>query len=220
MLGFTEETLLPQLNDYLFNRLYNCDFVDIAPFALARALNYNIMVLDTDTRGSFTESVFSPTEPTFDTIAIHRRGEHYNGIGCVIAAPPLFPSINTVSMCSTDNTCQASQQKISYDRSTLQAIRGSIACPVTRKLRKNLFHNHVWGQHHGCPQSVCRAHDCPKIPSRQIQVRVESRSEIMRNETGITWANLVVLVDSCPVADSNICQGPSYDPPGLAVDPP
>ena len=44
MLGFTEETLLPQLNDYLFCKLYDSDFVDIAYFALARDLNHNIMV--------------------------------------------------------------------------------------------------------------------------------------------------------------------------------
>ena len=67
MLGFTEESLLSQLNDYLYKMLFVSDLVDIVPFAL----NLNIRVLDTNALGLFIESVFSPIEPTLDTIAIH-----------------------------------------------------------------------------------------------------------------------------------------------------
>ena len=125
----------------------------------------------------------------------------------MIVPPPVI--IAGVSTCNTIDADQLVQQRISYDRSTLMAIQGSTACPVPKKLRKNLFHNHIWGQHHGCPPSGCLVLDCPKISSSRIQVRVETRAETKRNQTGITWANLVVLTDTYAVADSFIAEPPS-----------
>ncbi len=65
--GFTKESLFEEVHTYIYDRHFNCDFVDLAPIVIAKILDVDIRILDTNRNGEVTEhiiqSAISPPKP-------------------------------------------------------------------------------------------------------------------------------------------------------------
>ncbi len=74
--------------NYIVNRTYNSDFGDMVPLILARVYCTNITILDTARSSSVTIHSVCPRNQSSTTIAVHRIGDHYNGIVSKHLVPP------------------------------------------------------------------------------------------------------------------------------------
>ena len=79
-LGFSDNSLVNQMEAYVHQKRYDSDFGDIVPHILARALGLNIIILDTNVNDVVTVSTFMPCVASHNSITIQCKGLHYNGI--------------------------------------------------------------------------------------------------------------------------------------------
>ncbi len=86
-------TLIQQMNDYIVYRVYNSDFGDLVPLILARVYCTNITILDTARSGLVTTHTVWPRVETSLSIAVQRKGDHYNGI----VSKHIMPSTESLS---------------------------------------------------------------------------------------------------------------------------
>ena len=81
---------------YIHERDFNLDFVDLALLIIARLLKINLLILDTKHLGCVTKHLFeSPTAST-NTITLHHRRNHYNGITALMK-DPYHPSMGLLT---------------------------------------------------------------------------------------------------------------------------
>ena len=76
----SNENLLLLLSKYLLHKNYDTSFGDILPTVIANALRINLIILD-QIGNVFNKIKILPTDVTSNvTVAIHRTGDHYNGL--------------------------------------------------------------------------------------------------------------------------------------------
>ncbi len=95
VLGFSEDSLLWQMNSYINHKNNDTEFGDFVPIILTKQLKITIKILDTSASGHVHQHELSPNDGLSLSITIHWRGNHFNGIICAnTQAPHPLPLTN------------------------------------------------------------------------------------------------------------------------------
>ncbi len=167
--GISAIDIKSEMNDYIYLQLYNSNFSDLVPLIIARVLDINVLVLDTDRSGNYKSHLFEAQLKTTTNLALQRIGDHYNAIvtARTVSIPaPLRPCASTTTHraeSSTNNhsvmpippqSCNTKEapppvnvnemtptklSRFTYDRDTPLSLNDQRACHLTRKLRKSLI---------------------------------------------------------------------------------
>ncbi len=177
--GFTKESLHKEIHSYIFDKYFNSNFVDLAPIVIAKILDIDLRILNTDRVGKVIihniQSSSLPS-PSSQPLILHRRGDHYNGIVINHMTPPVknpllkhtpceipqddqlpfpwsldpLPPVTPVLLPQFVDKPGMHNEKIAMSRESLIELRNAMPCNVNRKLRKTLLSLGIWEQHYGC----------------------------------------------------------------------
>ncbi len=86
--GLSVPKILSQLEKYIHERKYNSDFGDLVPLIITQVLSVNLLVLDTDCSETVKQHLFEAFPLSTNQIAVHRCGEHYNGLTMLVYPVP------------------------------------------------------------------------------------------------------------------------------------
>ena len=132
--GMSSLKMVEEMEKYIYDRVFNLDFVDLAPLIIARLLKINILILDTDHLGCVTKHFLEPPIATTNTISLQRRGDHYNGIIALwrdlypMAPPaPIYEKQDIDDIVSNPVRTESSEPScLQYTRQSLLDIRGTM----------------------------------------------------------------------------------------------
>ena len=119
-----KEEIDRQLSLYLLDKRYNLDIVDVIPAVISNILDVTLKIINEQTNNTCDVIDVYPIQATNGVLAVHRFGDHYNGIVRARNSLPLH-------------------QRTTYTREELgQFNKSNLRLP--RKLRKTLIKKKIW----------------------------------------------------------------------------
>ena len=124
LIDLEKEEIDRQLSLYLLDIRYNLDIVDVIPAVISNILDVTLKIINEQTNNTCDVIDVYPIQATNGVLAVHRLGDHYNGIVRALNSLPLH-------------------QRTTYTREELgQFNKSNLRLP--RKLRKTLIKKKIW----------------------------------------------------------------------------
>ena len=89
LIDLEKEEIDRQLSLYLLDKRYNLDIVDVIPPIISNILDVTLKIINEQTNNTCDVIDVYPVHATNGVLAVHRFGDHYNGIVRVLNSLPL-----------------------------------------------------------------------------------------------------------------------------------
>ena len=89
LIDLEKEKIDRQLSLYLLDKRYNLDIVDVIPAVISNILDVTFKIINEQTNNSCDVIDVYPIQATNGVLAVHRFGDHYNGIVRALNSLPL-----------------------------------------------------------------------------------------------------------------------------------
>ena len=80
LIDLEKEEIDRQLSLYLLDKRYNLDIVDVIPAVISNILDVTLKIINEQTNNTCDVIDVYPIQATNGVLAVHRFGDHYNGI--------------------------------------------------------------------------------------------------------------------------------------------